>query len=125
MAIREELIQCPDRDAKCLSVFHILDSLQDDIVVIKEGKLLQNTLLKHFEGATFMEGRITINFAQVIFIISPTKHLFNRKCRCLSKEIQTIVPVLLSISARSFFPTQIRPWVFLRLSQLIHDTDIN
>jgi len=49
-------------------VFHILDSLQDDIVVLREDNQLQNILLKHFDDATFMDGRITTNVAQVFYI---------------------------------------------------------
>ena len=66
----------PGDDTKCLSVFHILDSLQDDVVLIKEGKRLQNILLKHFEDATFLEGRIMTNVTQAIFIISTYMRLF-------------------------------------------------
>ena len=66
----------PGDDTKCLSVFHILDSLQDDVVPIKEGKQLQNILLKHFEDTTFLEGHITTNVAQAIFIISTYMCLF-------------------------------------------------
>ena len=66
----------PGDDTKCLSVFHIFYSLQDDVVPIKEGKRLQNILLKHFEVATFLEGRITTNVAQAIFIISTYMRLF-------------------------------------------------
>jgi hypothetical protein len=47
-----------------------LDSLQDDLVEKKEGNRLQKILLKHFEDAAFVEGRITTNLAQAIFIIS-------------------------------------------------------
>ena len=90
-------------DTKCLSVFHILDSLQDDIVPFKEGKRLQNILLKHFEDATFLEGRITTKVAQAISIFSTSMCLFTNLYRCLSKVIQRIAPVLLSIMARSFY----------------------
>jgi len=71
-------LQHPGGDAKCVSVFHVLDSLQDDVDAKKEGKRLQNILLKHFEDAAFKEGRITTNFAKAIFIISPT-------IRCLTQ----------------------------------------
>ena len=49
-------------------MFHILDSLQDDIVALREANQLQKILLKHFDDATFMDGRITTNIAQVFYI---------------------------------------------------------
>jgi hypothetical protein len=66
-AIREGNILLPICDTDVHSVFHILDSLQDDVAMVarREGKRLQNILLKHFEGATFMEGRLNTNMAEV------------------------------------------------------------
>jgi hypothetical protein len=68
-AKREEFTQHGSDHTKCVSVFHILDSLQDDIVAIGAGNKLQNILLKHFEDQAFLEGRITINMAQAIFFL--------------------------------------------------------
>lgn len=51
-------------------VFHILDSLPGLGGGTKDADRLQRILLKHFEKASFEEGRITTNFAQVIGIIS-------------------------------------------------------
>ena len=49
-----------------LSIFHILDSLSHHSQSTKEARQLQLILLTLFEGATFSEGRITLNHAQVI-----------------------------------------------------------
>jgi hypothetical protein len=53
-----------------------LDSLHDVLVHKKEGNRLQKILLKHFEDAAFVEGRIATNLAQAIFIISIEIPLF-------------------------------------------------
>jgi len=50
---------------KHFRVFHILDSWIDIPPGKKELKQLQLILLKHFEDAAFVEGRIAINVAQV------------------------------------------------------------
>ena len=52
--------------SKDLRIFHILDSLSDKSRSKWEARQLQLILLKLFEGATYMEGRISINHAQVV-----------------------------------------------------------
>jgi len=64
--IREQLIKHPGVDAEDPSVFHILDSLRNNSSAAREGIQLQTILLKHFESATFLEGRVTTNFAQAM-----------------------------------------------------------
>jgi hypothetical protein len=51
-----------------------LDSLQDEYGSRdkKEGRLLQTILLKHFEGASFMDGRIATNVSQASYFIFST-----------------------------------------------------
>ena len=90
-------------DANPFSVFHILDSLQDPIALIVEGKLLQKVLLKHFDGATYLENRIATRLAEVIFVIRLALGLFKTFIRCLSNKTTRIAPVLPSTLARSFF----------------------
>jgi hypothetical protein len=51
-------------------VLHILDSLRDHLPVLKDGKALQNILLKYFEDESFKEGRIATNVAQAIALLS-------------------------------------------------------
>jgi len=62
---------------KSIRIFHILDSLPTGNLGRREATQLQNILLKHFEGAAFEQGRITINLAQVgriIFMQYPLVH---------------------------------------------------
>jgi hypothetical protein len=49
-------------------VFHILDSLASYYKCKREARQLQRILLKLFEGSTFMEDRIAINIAHVIYL---------------------------------------------------------
>ena len=51
------------------SVFHILDSYPGLGGGVNDAVPLQKILLKHFDGATFEEGRIKTNCAQVSPII--------------------------------------------------------
>jgi len=75
-AIRKEHFQLAVIFTESIRVFHILDSLQGDIVAKIEGKMLQKILLNHFEDAVFSEDRITVNIAQVSLISPPISFLF-------------------------------------------------
>lgn len=80
--------------SETLRVFHILDSLPEDSLAVKEAKQLQIILLKHYQGATFKEGRITTNIAQVIsfilhhlliYSLAQVPHQLNNKdCGCFT-----------------------------------------
>jgi hypothetical protein len=77
-------------------VFHILDSLPNNSLGIKEGRQLQTIMLNHFGGEAFKEGRIRTNVAKAIHVsfhfhhpsanpIAQVPHQLNSKdCGCFA-----------------------------------------
>jgi hypothetical protein len=99
-------------DTEQLRTFHILDSLRNNSSGKKEEETLQKLLLKHFEGKSYENGRITTNIAEAIFIYLLIIFIFMNWSRSLGKKTWKIAPASRFFLEKSFFQTQIRLWVF-------------
>ncbi len=96
-------------------VLHILDSLPTMSSATMEAQQLQAIFLKHFQDATFEEGRVATNVAQVfqprLFIDFSLIQLL----RCHIKQMARTAAASPYILPGSFCRIQSPPWELLRL----------